>query len=331
MAINRKKLTMTLVKAAVSAGLLAFLIYKINTDIFLEMGEKFNFWWFAPLSLLFITVQFFGSWRWREVLKCHGMDQSIGRGMYLYLVGYFYNNFLPTAIGGDVIRGYEASRQFGRMAKIYGSILVERLLGLLATLTIALIFLPLAMLPIPLVWLIVLLNAVAWGVSIFFFAKKTGTITDKLVHRLPEKIRGKVQGIIDTLREYRDHRADVGCAYVVAVLYQGSLIVVPWVGARLMGIDDVPLSAYMVFVPLIWIISLLPISLNALGLREASFAYFFVLMGSTEEQGFLVSLIFLGTMMLSSLVGGVLWGIVGHRRKNGEEEKVQDWDWVRIK
>ena len=314
MPLNRKRLVLTLIKVTISSGLLAFVVYRINTDVFLELGQRFKLWWFVPLSSLFVAIQVFGSWRWREVLKCHGINQSVGRGMYLYLVGYFYNNFLPTSIGGDVFRGYEASRQLGNLAKIYGSILMERLLGLLATLTIALIFLPLITLPTLVSWLVVLLNAIVWGgFLLFFFAGKKGSIADKIVILLPVKLRNKVLVIVGIQREYRDHKGEITRALGIAFLYQGSLILVPWTGAQLLGIFEVPVSAYMVFVPLIWVISLFPISFNALGIREASFAYFFMLLGSTTEQGFLVSLIFLGTIMLASLVGGALWCVFSYK------------------
>jgi hypothetical protein len=76
-------------------------------------------------------------------------------------VGDFYNNFLPTAIGGDIMRCYEASKNLGSPYKVFSSIVVERILGLLASLTIALSFLLLVQPPNPLLLLVLGLNAAA--------------------------------------------------------------------------------------------------------------------------------------------------------------------------
>ena len=210
------------------------------------------------------------------------------------------------------MRGYEASRNLGSPYKVFSSIVVERILGLLAALTIALFFLLTVQPPKPL-WLLVLgLNAAAWLGTLILIMPRKNSITDRFLHRLPAAVQGKLVGIIAAIRDYRNNPRLLGKSFLVAILYQGSLILVCWTGAHLAGITAVPMLAYFVFVPIIWVVALLPISLNALGVNEVSFAYFFSLLDAPKEQGILVSLILFGTTLMSSAVGGVLWGIVSY-------------------
>jgi hypothetical protein len=318
MAIDRNKLIFTLGKALISLCLLTFLLSRIDTQVFLNLGKQFSIWFFLPLILLFISTTFLGSWRWKLILACNSLIQSIPRGAYLYLVGYFYNNFLPTAIGGDIMRGYEATRKLGSPYKVFSSIVVERIMGLLAALTIALFFLLIVQPPKPL-WLLVLgLNAAAWVGTLLLIMPRKTSMTDRFLHRLPAAVQSKLIGIVTAIREYRNNPSLLGKSFLVAILYQGSLILVCWTGAHLAGIKAIPMLGYFVFVPIVWVVALLPISLNALGVNEVSFAYFFSLLGAPKEQGILVSLILFGTTLMSSTVGGVLWGIASYG--HGQEE-----------
>ncbi|HHS49854.1 MAG TPA: hypothetical protein ENN07_01930, partial [candidate division Zixibacteria bacterium] len=83
-------------KVAVSAGLLYFLITRIDLESFIVAGREFPLWTIAPLTLAFIATIFIGSWRWRVFMASHGIEQSIMEGVKLYMVGYFFNNFLPS-------------------------------------------------------------------------------------------------------------------------------------------------------------------------------------------------------------------------------------------
>lgn len=308
MVVAKKKIAITLGKILISACLLAFLLSRIDVRVFLRVEKEFSVWFFFPLVLLFIATTFLGSWRWKLLLACHGLRQSILSGVYLYLVGYFYNNFLPTAIGGDIMRGYEASKRLGSPCRIFGSIVVERVFGLLASLCIALVFLPLAWPPRLLILLVAGLNVAAWGGLLIFVLAFKASVGKRLIGRLPGAVQEKLAEIASTLDEYRKSPGLVGKSFLVAVLYQGALIVLCWIVARFAGIDSVSLRSYLVFVPIVWVVALVPISLNSLGVNEVSFAFFFGLLGAPREQGILVSLILFGTNLISSAIGGAVMG-----------------------
>lgn len=315
--MNQKlKSSLTLaIKVSISAALLYFLLTRIDLENFIIAGREFPLWSFAPLTLLFIGTVFFGSWRWRVFLRAHGIEQGILKGVELYMVGYFFNNFLPSGVGGDVVRGYSAGKTHGRMSEVYASIATERLAGLLGTLLIALIFLPIVRPPAPLPLVILLLNAAFWAGTIVFIFLNLETFIRKVLGKLPFGIGLKIADFVEAVRHFRKDKKALISGLLLSVLYQGSLIFFVYVVARIAGVEEIPWSAYFCFVPLIWIISLIPISLNALGVREASFSYFFAIWGASEAKGLLVSLVFFGTSIICGVIGGIIWAISGHRAK----------------
>ena len=276
------------VKVSVSAGLLYFLLTRINLESFISAGREFPLWSFIPLTALFVCTVFFGSLRWRVFLRVHGVEQSILKGIKLYLVGYFFNNFLPSGVGGDVVRGYSAGKDSGKMPEVYASIAAERLTGLLATLFIALVFLPFVrpVPPIPLV--ILILNAAFWAGTIVFIFLNLENFLRKILGKLPFGIGHKIADFVEAVRHFRKDKGVLLKGFFLSVLYQGSLIGFVLVISLVAGVEAIPWSAFFVFVPLVWVISLIPISLNALGVREASFSYFFGLWGASEAKGLLV-------------------------------------------
>ena len=303
------------VKVTVSAGLLYFLLTRINLESFIAAGQDFPMWSLAPLTVLFVGTVFFGSWRWQIFLSAHGVRQSILKGVKLYLVGYFFNNFLPSGVGGDVVRGYSAGKDAGRMSEVYASIAAERLTGLLGTMLIALIFLPIVRPPSPLSAIILLLNAALWAGTILFIFLNFENFLRKLLGKLPFGVGHKIADFVEAVRHFRKDRVVLLKGLLLSVIYQGSLISFVWVVAQVAVVKEIPWSAYFVFVPLVWVISLIPISLNALGVREASFSYFFGMWGAPEAKGLLVSLVFFGTSVIAGAVGGIIWAISGHRAK----------------
>jgi uncharacterized protein (TIRG00374 family) len=305
----KKKYLSIPIKILISSTLLVWLFLRIDLEQFFEIGKQLPLWKVFILTAFFLATLFLGSWRWKVVLLCQSLHQSIFRGIYLYLVGYFYNNFLPTAIGGDLIRGLEASKNLGSKTKVFTSILVERFLGLLAALTIALVFLPVSNLPMELVLIVLVLNIGAWITALFFILIKPGIFWDKYSVFITERIRIKISNLIELALTYRKNLDGLVKGFLVSVLYQASLIIVVWLSAMTLKVYEISIDSFFVFVPIVWIISLIPISLNALGVREVSFAYFFKLLGESEEKGLMVSLLFFGIMLIVGAIGGILWGI----------------------
>jgi len=225
-------------------------------------------------------------------------------------------------MGGDIMRGFESSKKTGNTGKVFSSIVVERLLGLLASITSALVFLPVCRPPKTLILIVSILSAASWGGALLLILLMRTSALDRLFRMLPAGAHRKAVEGMDTLRQFLYHPKLLFKSFLVSFLYQASLIVVCWTCARMAGIDGLALQHYLVFVPVVWVIVLVPVSLNSLGVSEVSFSYFFSLFGAPKEQGVLVSLMFLGTTMIASLVGGILWGTASYRASKNADHAV---------
>ena len=130
-------------KAAISISLLLYLIIKADPqkviDVLLGINSLAGFSYLG-LGLLF-TVLAVGlmSLRWQVLLKFYGSQIEFNRLMGFYLIGMFFNNFLPTSIGGDVMRIYKVNQDTNDRTVSFASVIIERMLGIAATLLLAIV------------------------------------------------------------------------------------------------------------------------------------------------------------------------------------------------
>jgi uncharacterized membrane protein YbhN (UPF0104 family) len=167
--------------------------------------------------------------------------------------------------------------------------------------------------PRVLTFLVLSLNGAAWAGWLLLLSRKMNMILGRMTSRLPDRIGKRARQLLEIIREYQDNRHGIWKCFGLSLLYQASLVIITWFGARSAGVNELSLPSFMLIVPLIWVVSLIPVSLNALGVREVTFAYFFTLFGVASEKGLLTSLMLFGTILVASLVGGILWGISGSR------------------
>ncbi|MCB0296666.1 MAG: flippase-like domain-containing protein, partial [Calditrichaeota bacterium] len=132
-----KKIAMNLLRAVISFGLLAYLITMADLDKIAGVLAQADFSYIGLALVIFLGGVFVLTLRWQVLLKCVGIEPGYRRLLMYYFIGYFLNNFLPTSIGGDVSRAFNVARHSERRSPGIASILLERVLGLLATMTLA--------------------------------------------------------------------------------------------------------------------------------------------------------------------------------------------------
>ncbi len=302
-----KNALITLVKGTVSAGLILFLLYRIDLEQFIINLRNFPWWGFPLISVAFSATVLVGAVRWTIFLEPFG---KIGyfKLVALYFVGYFFNNFLPSGVGGDVVRGYVAGKQLGDMTAAYSSVVAERVAGILATVFLSLIALPFVPFKAEVVYAAVGLNISLWAGTLLFLLLPSEKIVRKLFGWLPAGIGEKLFEFVEMLRRYRKYPATLAKGFVASALYQGSIILVVYLTGKIAG-ASLTLPMYFAIVPLVWVISLIPISFNAIGVREGSFSHFFALFGSTSEMGLFVSLNVFGASLVAGIVGGIIFAL----------------------
>jgi uncharacterized protein (TIRG00374 family) len=308
-------------KLCVSALLLAILFWRVDRPAFARTVQT------LPLKVvlgcigLYILGYVISTFRWQRLLLAEGIHLPLWRLTLVYFEAAFFNLFLPTLIGGDIVRGYAIYRiTQGHNASI-PSILVDRLSGFAALVGIALTALGLAYGRIRDPQVAVMLLAVATAFAVLI----TVLLHDRMKERVSNLLRiaglmrfqVKLQGMVEALQRYRGHRRALGQAILLSALLQALIIVTYYlIGASLnLG---VPITYFFVYVPLITVAAMLPVSVAGLGVREGSAVYFFAKVGVDSATALTMSLTWFSLTLIVSGLGGLAFLLDTHTLKRAQ-------------
>lgn len=308
-------------KLVVSAALLTILFCWVDRPTVLRTVQALPLKVFLGCALLYTLGYLISTFRWQCLLLAEGIRLPLWRLTLVYFEAAFFNLFLPTLIGGDIVRGYTIYRiTQGHNASI-PSILVDRLSGFAALVGIALIALGLAFrrLRDPLVAVMILAVAAAFSVVIAVL------LHDRMKERAAGLLRivrltrfqAKLQGMVEALQRYRGHRRALGQAIALSVLLQVLIVVTYYlIGAGLnLG---VPISYFFLYVPLITFVAMLPVSVAGLGVREGGAVYFFAKVGVDAATALSMSLVWFSLTLVVSGLGGLVFLLDTHATKRAQ-------------
>lgn len=299
------------VKIGVSAGLLWLLF--AQTDV-AEVGGRLRSMdpaWLLLGIFVYLLHLLVGAWRWRLLLDTQQVGVPISTLFRSYLVATFFNNFLPSNIGGDVVRIADTAPLTGSRTVATGVILIDRLIGLAALTAVAAAGSILAhhgRMPVPgagYLWMI-LVGFVAVGVPVLYNPHLLTKVLGPLRVLHPEWVEHRLARIHTLLEQMGRRPGAVAIAGAGAVTVQLLLVLVYLAVAYGLGIPFRMRDA-LIIVPVSLVAQLLPISINGLGVREATFSYFFARLGLGVGAALALSLASAALIMVLSLAGGALF------------------------
>jgi glycosyltransferase 2 family protein len=299
------------VKVAISGGLLAYLFSRTDVSaLLLRLGGMDPAWMIAALTLYGFVI-ILSAWRWKVLLGTQSVRVPTTRLSASFLVATFFNNFLPSNIGGDVIRVADSAPCTGSKTVATTVILADRGVGLLALFLVAAFGSLVAAwygAPVPGAGYLWIVLGIAVGCSAPIVASPTfvtrmlGPLCAVRPEWVEERI-GRLSGALEGMRR---------CPQALLAAFAGAigvqLILVCFHLCVAWGLA-IPLSfsVAVVIVPLSLAAQMLPISINGFGVREAVFTYFFTRFGLEIESALALSLVSVGLIMLFSISGGVLF------------------------
>jgi uncharacterized protein (TIRG00374 family) len=226
----------------------------------------------------------------------------------------FFNLMLPTVIGGDIVRGYQVSRLTQQKESSLASILVERLSGYVALIMIAstALILGYSYLRDPVtVWLTAVAAAGIIGIIAGLLSDQLQGWCLALLNRTGlGRFREALQRFYGALQRYWKHRRALLQALGLSLVLQSLVIIIFYLISRSLNLT-VPLRYFFLFVPLISVVSMLPISVAGLGIREGSSVYFFAKAGLDSAGAISLSLLWFAVTACCSGLGAIVF-IVGH-------------------
>jgi hypothetical protein len=308
-----KSLLSTAIKVLISALILYVLFRNINTDEFWATVVSVNPLYVVFVALLFACTQVVSTYRWRAILS-KDIDIPYTKLLSIYYIGMFFNNFMPTMVGGDIIKGYYIYKHTGRGDISLASIFMDRYSGVTALIVVTAI----ALIPgwsllkgTGLPGFFVLLIGSYLAISLVLWV----TFLHRWVMRLLAKIHfyginRKIETVYTTLMSYKTHRAILVKIFICSAVVQVGVMVGYYILSRGLAMT-VPLGYFFLFIPLATVVSMLPVSLAGLGIREGAFVYLFTKVGSSQEQALTLSLMWFAIMACVSLIGGVEYLRIG--------------------
>lgn len=256
--------------------------------------------------------------RWRVFLKADGQSASLHRLVPSLLIAGFLNTFLPSVIGGDFYRVYDLSDKFSKTANALASVVASRLVGYMALTIIGIVFAFWGVTHLPHQGLVFLPLAafVALGIALWLFFQQRLLRYMLHITRLEriEKINRLVEKFLQVFALYRRHPAAFIQALGLGLIFQLVVITCIYLMARTLGLQVV-FFHFCVFVPMITLIEMIPITIFGLGLRDGAYAFFFGAVGMPKEDALSIALFYVMITISYSLIGGVLlWLRMGNKR-----------------
>jgi glycosyltransferase 2 family protein len=297
-----------LVRLSVSVALLYFVLRSIDLPAFWERVKSMNPAWILLALAAYAFTQSIAVWRWNRLLRAQHIEVERRRLTESIWVSMFFNNFLPSNIGGDVVRIADTAPAAGSKTLAMTVILVDRVLGLTALVIIAAAGALVATLlgvHIPgarWLWLASALGAVA-VISVIAMPQLVGHSLMPVRALNKPWLTERVQRLEDAVNRFRNAPSAVAGAFAGAMVVQITLVAFYLLTAEGLSVP-LPIFLGAVLIPVSLVVQMAPVSINGFGVREAVFAFFFRRFGLPIDAAVALSLVSTGMVMGLSLVGG---------------------------
>lgn len=306
---NRKHIT-TILRIVIGAALIAILIWRLDiSKIFdnIRSIEKVYLLYALVPYLLFIVIS---AWRWQVLLDYKEFSIPFGRTLIIYFIATFFNNFLPTTIGGDVMRVLYSMKE--RRADALATVLVDRILGfvglfvfaLFAVLYLFVIKRQTEFLPFTVGGLIIIIV-----ITYLFFSERAYNRFSPIVQKIRVfKIGERLNRLHEAATDFSSAWSTITTCVILSIVIQALLAIGPFfVMKGMLMNNEVNILPFFIYIPIINIISMIPISFNALGVREYFYVLLFSRVGFTAETSVVISLVAFFLYFVLSLVGGIFF------------------------
>ncbi len=299
----------TFLKVGVSVGLLAWFLMRTDRSQLVHSFSSVPLWLWPLLLMLYLVSQCISTTRWRMLAEVLGF-----RGRWIdyfnyYFSGMFFNLFMPTSIGGDVIKIFFISRGGDAKRKLLASysVFADRLFGLFSLLLLgagAVLISP-GLLPSPFPEMLCIAGALVIIVLL------CAPLVQRLASRIPWPPVAKA---LEVLLIFWKHPRVLASCLLFSIMIQTICIIICILAGSSMGIK-VPTLLYFAAFPLVALMTMIPISIGGIGVREGGFVYFLGFYGVSDARAVTLSLAFFSVQFAASLIGGIIYSTGGYKKR----------------
>ncbi|MEK7594971.1 MAG: lysylphosphatidylglycerol synthase transmembrane domain-containing protein [Patescibacteria group bacterium] len=291
----KKDYRKTIIKVCISGFLIIYLFNSIDKEAFLKNLASMNISYFPLIFSLVVINYFISSVRWKKIISIfeNNHKASLFTLVKLYFIGAFFNNFLPTSVGGDVYKAISLGRIIGNKANAFASTFMERfsgvvVLGLLSVFGLVSTFGKMGFFVVALITF--------GGFFVFYLLKAFG------------KRFSKIKSFNESLAKYKHHKDVLFYAVFTSVFVQVCSVLTQYFIFRSLQADVSLFYAFFAF-PVIILASFIIPSQNSFGVQDALYAAFFLNAGISVEVSLSASVIYHVIRLIVSMLGGLFYAI----------------------
>lgn len=309
---KKKYKLLILLKVLIALVLIGIILSKVNLDDVWLAFSRANKWLiFSAFFLYFVGLCIVAA-RWKLLLAVQGVTASFPTLVKSMIVAVFFNNFLPSTIGGDAMRAYDTWKMGGGKTQSVSIIFIDRLLGIFTLFMFALLALLLTshkvfFIPNFKLWV---LFAVFIGIAAIYVLFFKAAVISRYLHSGNQENTGTLKRIMrkvfDVFAVYNDKHGVLSITLMLSVFLQLNVIFHYYLLALSLSID-VPLGAMFIIIPVAIVVMMIPVSINAIGVRELVFVALFGLYGVSSADALAFSWMSFILITLLGVFGGIVF------------------------
>ncbi len=295
---------------AVTGLCVAYLLWKIDVSKTAHVLRDAHPGYLLGSVAIMVATIWPMAWRWQLLLRAKGIGDRLGWLTRAYFVSYAAGQILPTSVGGDAVRILETTRRHpGRPGPIAGSVLLERALGGAATLLLAAFGLVLAVGRYDVgayIWIELgfVLATIAAGIVLFSHGirrhlRRIAPLLGRI--GLERPLRALYEGI----HGYRENLATLLAVFGLTIAIQAVRVLAIWLSGKAVGIDLSP-RPYYVMGPMLFLVMLVPFTINGLAVRESFFVSFLGNLAVNPDSAFAAGFLFFVVTLFMALPGALV-------------------------
>jgi uncharacterized protein (TIRG00374 family) len=291
----------------------AYILWKIDVGKTVDVLRDALVGYFLGAVAIMVVTVLPMAWRWQRLLAGRGIHDNLAWLTRAYFTAYTAGQVLPTSIGGDAVRIMETSRRHsGRTAVVTGTVLLERGLGGATTVVLGAIGFVLSVGHYDVgayLWIEGLFVFGTLLLAFVFFARSARPLLRRgrpLLERV--RLERPLRLFYEGIHHYRSRPRLLAGVLAVTFVVQAVRVLAIWASARAVGIE-LGVRVYYVMGPLLFLVMLVPFTLNGIAVREAFFVSFLGSLGVGADQAFAAGFLFFFVTLLLAVPGGLamLW------------------------
>jgi uncharacterized protein (TIRG00374 family) len=309
----KRRLTRLSGTLVVTGLCLAYIVWKIDIRRTVHVLVHAQFAYFAAAVAIVVVSVWPMAWRWQKLLAAKGIHDRLGWLTRAYFVSYTAGQILPTAVGGDAVRIYETSRRHpGNGGPVAASVLLERALGGAATLTLAAVGFALAIGRYDVgayLWVEGAFVIATLVLAVLLFSRRLRPVLARTVPLLRFlRVERPVRAVYEGLHSYRGNVVLLFGVFALTLAVQSVRVLAIWLTGKAVGVELSP-RPYYVMGPLLFLVLLVPFTVNGLAVRETFFVSFLGNLGVGANKAFATGFLFFFVTIALGLpgLGILLW------------------------